>query len=298
MSGIKNILLPTDFSPSSAGALKYAAALAGKHQAMITPLHVVTVFENVQDQDVKKATNIKSLYQNLTVNARQAMKAFLKPIRNEGIVVRSVLVSGYSVAEEILRYVVKHDIDFIVAGTLGRQPLAKMLLGSVAEKVVKSAPCPVMTVRSDAYPENFGGFRKFLVATDFSLCSQRAFKQAVSMADRSMQVHVLHIVEEVLPPVAAQNGGAAMAELSNILQGKANEEMGRFLGSVKNPRPHIISLQRTGDPVDGILAYAEEEEIDLIFLGIRGMVQQEPILIGRVPERIIRKSHCPVVVVK
>jgi nucleotide-binding universal stress UspA family protein len=134
------ILVPTDFSPPSEAALAYARELAHRFDAA---LHLIHIAENpflravVNDRRVLEDATVRWLQDRLTDAERQ-----------QGAV--AILQQSDEPANEILRYAKSADIDLIVIGTHGRTGLARVVLGSVAEAVVRAAPCPVLTVHSAA----------------------------------------------------------------------------------------------------------------------------------------------------
>jgi nucleotide-binding universal stress UspA family protein len=143
MIALKQMLIPTDFSEPSGVALRYAKAFAQTFQASMHLLHIIEpvyygwevppVIDEEIDRGVEKQMNAL-----LTDDERSQFRAQFVHRRGSAFV-------------EIVRYAREQNIDLIVMGTHGRGPIAHMLLGSVAEKVVRKAPCPVLTVR---HPEH------------------------------------------------------------------------------------------------------------------------------------------------
>lgn len=150
MIALKNILLPTDFSDTSEVALKYARAFADEFNASLHILHIL------EDPLLYPAT--MEWYPTPTVNYREEMEKAardrLAGLLNEhkGAEVRAQLALRWgSPFVEIVRYAKSENIDLIVMGSHGLGPIGHMLMGSVAEKVVRKAPCPVLIVR---HPEH------------------------------------------------------------------------------------------------------------------------------------------------
>jgi nucleotide-binding universal stress UspA family protein len=150
MIDLKNILVATDFSDASNAALNYGRALARHFDA---GLHVVHVVQNLQAQAFGDGyiAALPELQADLEEAARRGLAALLidndeKPLRTTSAVVRSGMP-----AAAIVEYANTHGIDIIVMGTHGGGALAHLLMGSVAERVVRTAPCPVLTVR---HPEH------------------------------------------------------------------------------------------------------------------------------------------------
>src|SRR5262245_15107785 len=142
MITLKLILVPTDFSEPSAAALRYGTAFADTFHASLHLLHVVeepVVFGwETYDPAAVRASREQS--------ARQLLRQLLPDAERERFGTHCEVRVG-SPFVQIVRYAREQDIDLIVMGTHGRGPIAHMLLGSVAEKVVRKASCPVLTVR-------------------------------------------------------------------------------------------------------------------------------------------------------
>ena len=146
MLSIKTVLVPTDFSDASETALTYGRAMA---EAFGASLHLVHVMEDLlahawaAEVYVASAPNLR---EEIERESRLRLEAMLPEAERERLQARVALLSGNPFIE-IVRYAKANDIDLIVMGTHGRGPIAHMLLGSVAEKVVRKSPCPVLTVR-------------------------------------------------------------------------------------------------------------------------------------------------------
>jgi nucleotide-binding universal stress UspA family protein len=143
---LQNICVPVDFSDTSAAALMYAKALADAFHAK---LHLVHVLINwIPDGEFPVNPQV---YVELENSARKQLANLLSSEETKKYGAQTELISGTSEFVEIIRYAREKNIDLLVMGTHGRGPIAHMLLGSVAEKVVRKAPCPVLTVR---HPEH------------------------------------------------------------------------------------------------------------------------------------------------
>ncbi len=139
---LKQILVASGFGDASEVALAYARALA---RTFGSSLHLLHVMENLflrpvpVDPHLLNAAAMQRLAERLTDDDRAALHA------------HAVLETSDNAAEVIVKYAGAHSIDLIVMGTHGRGAMAQLLVGSVAEKVVRTAPCPVLTVR---HPEH------------------------------------------------------------------------------------------------------------------------------------------------
>jgi len=142
MIALKRILVATDFGPAAEAALTYGRALANNFGATLTVMHVAENFflrATVADPHALKAAVARRLEERLTAEDRSALHA------------RAVLDTSDQPADAITAYAKQAEIDLIVMGTHGRDGLAHLLVGSVAERVVRTASCPVLTVK---HPEH------------------------------------------------------------------------------------------------------------------------------------------------
>jgi len=144
MAEIKTILFPTDFTGASTKVLPYALYLAQKLDAKIIVLFVVEELAKYAHFYVPHSA-LDNLEAELMKSAQKKMEAFMEEYFEDFPNAESLVLNG-DVAEEIVKTASEKDVDMIVMGTHGRQGLEKILLGSVTEKVIRKAPCPVMTV--------------------------------------------------------------------------------------------------------------------------------------------------------
>jgi nucleotide-binding universal stress UspA family protein len=147
MIALKNVLVPTDFSETSDSALRYGKALASAFGAT---LHVVHIVEEPYGQPWAVEAygfSLAALQDEWIKDAQSRLAEGLAAEEKATLHAVTTTVLGHPVME-ILRYAKDNAIDLIVMGTHGRGPLGHVVLGSVAERVVRKAPCPVLTVRS------------------------------------------------------------------------------------------------------------------------------------------------------
>ena len=145
MIEMKRILVPTDFSAHSEQALRYGIALAEKFAAELYLLHVCQDLTVYQPDAITVAPPVVPPVEELTAAARITLKRIIAEHHLEKMTVHAEVIDGPPV-EEIVDYAHEKKIDLIVIATHGRGWLAHLLLGSVAEKVVRKSPCPVMAV--------------------------------------------------------------------------------------------------------------------------------------------------------
>jgi nucleotide-binding universal stress UspA family protein len=146
MAPYRRIIHATDFSSSALPALRQAVALARRWRARVILLHVMTPPSPFVSEGLPPLS-----YDQLLAHARRETKrhltTLLSRVRRKGVQASAVLAEGLS-AEEVLRIARRQRADLLVLGTHGRTGLRRALMGSVAERIVRQARCPVLTVRS------------------------------------------------------------------------------------------------------------------------------------------------------
>ena len=151
MITLRNILVATDFSEPSDAALTYGRALARNFGATLHVVHVVGNVPTVVYGAEAYALSMPELQQEIEDSARKQLAALLIDNDPQPMPKREVVIASDSPAAAIVDYAARERIDLIVVGTHGRGAVAHLLMGSVAERVVRTAPCPVLTVR---HPEH------------------------------------------------------------------------------------------------------------------------------------------------
>lgn len=148
MEGISKILVPTDFSTHASQALHFAVDLARRYEASIDLVHVFEPFTYALPDGYvfMGAENFNVLMDQFRAELETARKGALELGAKN---VEATLLQG-SPSEEIVRCAKERKSDLIVMGTHGRKGINHFLIGSVAERVVRMAPCPVLTMRSKA----------------------------------------------------------------------------------------------------------------------------------------------------
>jgi nucleotide-binding universal stress UspA family protein len=147
MIALKNVLVATDFGEAADSALNYGRELAARFGATLHVLHVAqNVFLSALGSE-NFATLAPAFHQDLVDAARRELDKRLTDVDRSGTSTRGLVLTSSSPAFAIVDYAADHDIDLIVMGTHGRGALGHIVMGNVAERVVRLAPCPVLTVR-------------------------------------------------------------------------------------------------------------------------------------------------------
>lgn len=145
----KQILVPTDFSPSSWHALELAATLASRYQATVDVLHVWELPMLAHPEDLATGSRLPpTLVGSLRDHAQLQLERFEASARDKGLQIRRAEAVAGNPYQTIVEAAERGNYDLIVLGTHGRTGVARALLGSVAERVVRHAPCPVLVART------------------------------------------------------------------------------------------------------------------------------------------------------
>ncbi|MEN8257479.1 MAG: universal stress protein [Thermodesulfobacteriota bacterium] len=144
MITIKTILVPIDFSDNAEHVMEYALSVAQQFKASILLCFVAQLYNDYSDFFIPQMP-VVAIEEEIDKAAKERMHSFTETFSNETKIEECVLIGN--VAHEILHLAEKREVDLIVMGTHGYQGIEKILFGSVAEKVVKMAPCAVLTVK-------------------------------------------------------------------------------------------------------------------------------------------------------
>jgi universal stress protein A len=146
MARIRRIVHPTDFSPASGPAFKKALEVAKDNKATLLIVHVLPTLPMIGDAFIPPAT-IDEMLRGQQAQAQKTMERLVSRARAAGVRVSGFVLDNGAVADAIVRFAKRQKADLIVIGTHGHGVFARALLGSVAERVMSKAPCPVMVVR-------------------------------------------------------------------------------------------------------------------------------------------------------
>ena len=145
MIKLKKVLVPTDFSDSARHAFSYGVSFAKEYKAELVLLHVVENLTVGYASDLFPVP-MAEVFQEISGYARTELQKLAEVARQKGVAVSELVVQGKPSAE-IIRHAAETGVDMIVLGTHGKGMLDQALFGSTTERVVRRAPCPVLTVR-------------------------------------------------------------------------------------------------------------------------------------------------------
>jgi nucleotide-binding universal stress UspA family protein len=282
LTSLKNVLLATDLSPSSAMALRYAQALGREHGTQVHTLHV----SGPDDYQLLCPEAFATTF-NGTQGAPQCDSEVLSGLL-QGLPCE-VPRRGSKVWEVIADVVARNEIDLLILGTHGRKGLQKLLFGSVAEEVFRNVSCPVLTVGSDVANPVPGCLKigTVLLATDFNPHSA-APAYAHSLCEQfSAELNVLHVAGKDEP-----SSGMPWRQVRDQITSIAP----RVMDLGRKP----VFLVEYGEPATKILLVAEELEADLIVLGAHHPrdLRTASHLPWATAARVISRAKCPVLTVR
>lgn len=305
MKTVNHILCPVDFSETSAHAVDQAVAIAGWYRCRITALHVRSpMVLPIPGVPVGAVPTLpvpdEEGHERLVERVRGLFKKAGADIRVD------VQIETGLPATVILERAAGSGVDLIVMGTHGAGGFTRFVLGSVAEKVLRKAACPVLTVPPRAHAVSRLPFKRLLCAVDFSEPSVLGVQFALSLARESdAQLTLLHVITwpwqeppapslESLPADVALNLAEyrrhseqdALARLSALVPVDAREWC--------TPSIHV----RHGKPYAQTLQLATEDSADVIVVGVGGRSAIDVHLLGSTTNQIVRSAACPVLTVR
>ena len=188
----------------------------------------------------------------------------------------------------------KYQPELIVIGTHGHTGFSRLLMGSTAEKVLRHAPCHVLTVKADAPVPSDRAFHTLLVPVDFSDAAARALDgaKALQVGDGAT-IHLVHVVEPI-PPMYLAGDISSYFELDPDLRDRVEANLKTWAGDVPQSKTHITE----GGPALGIARLSETLNADLIVMSTKGLTAVEHLLVGSVTERVCRFSVVPVLAMR
>jgi nucleotide-binding universal stress UspA family protein len=279
---LKNILYTTDLSNPSRVALPIVAAIARKYGSHIFAAHIWTPLP----YSMVPPEALSVLEDKEENDAREALDSFMRIKELEGLAVTPLLKCGEA-TRELSRVVHQHHIDLAVLSTHGRTGFRHLLMGSVAEELFRSLPCPVLTVGPNI-SQRFNTqseIKRILFPTDLSHESTAVFPYLAAVAaEYAARITLLHVV-----PFEDRRHPAAMDEAESL-----RNAMQRMFGPQIDPRCEAKLIVEAGDPAERILAQARAENVDLIGFGVSKAGEIITHFRNTVPYKVVLESECPV----
>ena len=296
---LKTILVTTDFSELSMRGVRAALSLGHQLGASVAVLHVV-----------KPSSNFTGTETSLVVRDDLDM---VELVEKELSRMAKILAKKNTRVEPLVRYgqpfheitelARSRGVDLIVIATHGHTGLKRVLLGSTAERVVRHAPCPVLTIPSRAHgsgDDNASGFRlrRIVVPIDGSKSSAEALPYAARLTQRfGAEVVLLHVLEPPAIPVELQQA-LQVQGVDETAQHEARDHLLRLSRERFSSHTPTSVLVRVGVPFKEITKSARSLKADLIVLTTHGHTGLSRVLLGSTAERVVRHADCPVLTVR
>lgn len=300
MVTINHILCPIDFSEFSRHAIDHALAIARCHGGAITALHVIPPLEPLIGAPTMVSCPPMVYTDEDLRRFKTAAQDFVQEEGDAGSIDVVAVIGG--ITDQILGHAKRLPADLIVMGTHGRTGFDRLMLGSVTERMLRKAPCPVLTVPKRAPAAVPAGpvlFRRLLCAVDFSPSSMQALDYAMSLAGQAgAELRLLHVVEPLPIFEPAMVGGPGFPQhdqqASSVARRRLQEVMGERRASFSGVMSEVLGL---GKPYREILRVASEYRSDLLVMGVHGG-GSGLLAFGSTTNHVVRAATCPVLTLR
>jgi nucleotide-binding universal stress UspA family protein len=291
MLEIKLILCPIDFSEFSVRAYQHALSLAEHYRAKLVAQHVVELWRYPYADYAASLGDYERFGQALREGGSERLQEFVKNHTHDKIQPELVVHEGIA-PDSILSFAQAQKTDVIVMGTHGRRGFDRLMLGSVTDRVMRRAPCPVLAVGKPSHASMAADeerhhprhLSRILFCTDFSENSERALKHAISLtSEYDAELTLLHVLEKVPRPARAAETIAA-----------ATEQLEKLIPAEERKTIKIATAVRIGKAYEQIIQFAQESQIDLAILGVRGGGGLDLAIFGSTTYRVMQLGPCPV----
>lgn len=291
----EHILLPTDFSAVIDAQFAAMRTLARRYGSTIHLVHV----DEERALGMHSSDDLIHFMNDVDARRKEWMEQLTESLEGEGFPVNLARLEGVA-SEEICRYAAEHGIGVIVIGTRGHSSLEHVLLGSTSRAVLRSAPCPVLSVNlpSDVEPPDALEIGRILFPTDFSKASVAGLATAAQLArDFEVGMELLHVLKA--PTFIPAIPGEPPFYVPRQAFATAHERSaGRLNGLVASEELAGIdvgtAVQLAADTADGIVSHARDAGCGLIVIPRGGRGALHRILFGRVVAHVVKLSPFPV----
>jgi nucleotide-binding universal stress UspA family protein len=292
MISLGTILVPHDFSAHSDAALRRAVELARTAKGRLHLLHAYAwPVRGVMPYDMAMPAGVWDAIRQGTLEKLEEIRT---DVAKQGVPVTAE-VSAQLPVEAIVAAAEKHTADLIVLGTRGLTGLKHVVLGSVAERTVRLAPCPVLTVKEG---DTGGPLRRIVVATDFSVPGDHARDVGVSLAKQlGAEVHLVHAFDVPLALVTPYEVAVPDGLISESRQA-ARRKLDASTEAVRKQGVTATAHLSEVPAAPAIADVAREVKADLVVVGTHGRTGLKHVLLGSVAERTLRLAPCAVLTVK
>lgn len=293
MLRIDKLLYPTDFSDHSRAALPWALRMAEKHGAELHLFHALVLHADDESR-------VEERYDELAEETRAELREMAQagPVGTVRLV--PAVRRAIAPAPGILDYASQEDVDLIVMGSHGRRGLRRLLLGSVAEEVLRTSRVGVLIARAEEGREGeLPSLARILAPTDFSRYAGAGARIGAELADTfGARLDLLHVIEQAVYPDFYFPVSSPPWDMGE-LRGRARARLVDLAAELAHGRDLEVEVEvKIGRVPAEIADYADETEADLVVIASHGTRGLERLLLGSVAERTAREAPCTVLVLK
>ncbi len=294
MLEIKLILCPIDFSEFSIRAYQHALSLAKHYRAKLVAQHVVELSRYPYADYVATQGDYQEFSRALREGGEERLREFMKKHTHDDVQPELAVHEGVT-ADSILSFAQQRTMDLIVMGTHGRRGFDRLVLGSVTDRVMRTAPCPVLAISKLPYDSSATGeqrrrvhhLNRILFCADFSEASERALNYAISAtAEYNAELTLLHVLEEVPSPAKTEEAIAT-----------ATQQLDKLIPKEGRKTFKIKTAVRIGKPYIQIIQFVMEGQIDMVTMGVSGRGALDRAVFGSTTYRVMQLGPCPVLAV-
>jgi nucleotide-binding universal stress UspA family protein len=295
---MRKILVGVDLSEQSETAVGHAVELARPGGAEVVLVLVDAIPEMVEPFPPSASATVQT-YVHTLKDRLAADRAGLAELRQRwvgrGVEISQLVVDGYA-DDELVKTAAETGADVLVVGSHGRTGLKRLLIGSVAERVVRLAECSVLVARGPAPSD---GYRRIVVGTDFSALADRAFVRALELARPGGRIDLVHCWQ--MTPILTPPDAPAMIPSYDAIRADIRDELAERGKAAVARGPagldvHFHLLERPA--AHGLDDFAREVNAELIVVGSHGRRGLRRFLLGSIAEVTVRHASCSVLVAR
>lgn len=292
MLQVRSILFPTDGSTCAEFAHAHAAFLAHQFDAELHVLHVVEAHMRTLDDlsqlvEIEEQDILEQLHAPLPSTTSGPDEARIHRAKR----------TDASAAEGVLTYAADEDIDLIVMGTHGRRGMDRLLMGSIAEEVVRLSPCPTLTVCGKKQPTPDRDINRILVPMGLSEHTESLFAHARAIgATYGARLDLVHVIERAAFP--SVYGVDAPSTDDAAVERRVRDALEPYVEAAQDMDVDATITVLRGHPAVALLDMLDDAAIDLVTIATHGRTGLQRLVMGSVAEKVVRMAPCPVFTVK
>lgn len=292
---VSTILAATDFSKNAGVAIDWACEIAKAHDARLVLFHALMppVLPTAAPEFVPLPPDV---YEAQQEHVKTLIEEQASSLRAAGVKVEPRVQMGHA-APTIVAGAQEEEADLVVLGTRGLTGIKRLILGSVAAKVIRDAPCPVLAVPMEEV-EAHRPVRSLLIPTDFSDDAQLAIQAALRMVGpvaAGVKLTLLHVWR--IPPITGPWPAHTLELLTKETEANVRRRLDEVAAPLRNAGLEVEITEREGAPADVIDSEAARVNADVIAMGSHGRSGLSRLFLGSVSERTLVAAPCPILTV-